>query len=195
MKNILLAFNISLVIQVIENSKYNITTDFSENIQYFTSSVTLLIATIVMMLIPVVLFYLLIISFISIYKYNKIEMDFWCYENNPKSKYIKSHGSFYKYLSALTAWNIFSLIYIAFSFENFSTGLKEYFNFPFHMFQSLRNEDIFNSIYLFKSNWVSMITITLLTLSFYIIGKYFGIFIAKNKIKKKRVVFLNNELA
>jgi len=192
MKNILLIFKIPLVIQTIENSEYNITSDFSENIEYFTSSVGLLIATIVMMLIPVVLCYLLIISFISIYNYNKIEKEFWCYENNPKSKYIKAHASFYKYLSALLAWNIFSIIYIAFSFENFSIGLKEYFNFPFEIFQLLKNEDVFNSIYLFKSNWVAMITITLFTLSFYIIGKYFGIFIAKNKIKKKRIVFFNN---
>ena len=192
MNIILLIFKIPLVIQTIENSEFNIATDFSENIEYFTSIITVLIATIVMMLIPVILFYLLIISITSIYNYNKIEMDFWCYENNPKSKYIKAHASFYKYLSALSAWNIFSLIYIVFSFENFSIGLNEYFNFPFEIFQLIKNEDVFNSISLFKSNWVAMITITLFTLSFYILGKYIGILIAKNKIKKKRIVFLNN---
>lgn len=190
MKNILLIFNLPLVIQTIENNKYNFTTDFSENIEYFTSSVTLLIAAIGMMLIPVVLLYLLIISFISIKNYNKIEMDFWSFGNNPESKYIKAHASFYKYLSALSAWNIFSFIYIAFSFENFSNGLNEYFNFPFEIFQLIKNEDVVNSIYLYKSNWVSMLLIALFTLIFYVIGKYVGIFISKNKIKKEKVLFI-----
>ena len=117
-------------------------------------------------------------------------MDFWSFENNPKSKYIKANASFYKYLSALSAWNIFSFIYIAFSFESFSTGLNEYFNFPFEIFQLIKNEDVVNSIYLYKSNWVSMLLIALFTLIFYIIGNHIGIFISKNKIKKEKVIFI-----
>jgi hypothetical protein len=61
-------------------------------------------------------------SFFNRRKYsNKIDSEI-CYQaNNLESislksickKYLKSHSNFFKYFSALTAWNIFSLIYLA----------------------------------------------------------------------------------
>jgi hypothetical protein len=147
------------------------------------------------------LFYLMVDSFFNRRKYsNKIDSEI-CYQaNNLESislksickKYLKSHSNFFKYFSALTAWNIFSLIYITFGFENFKVSLKEYFYFPFHILQSLSREEIFNTMFVFKSNYIFMITIIFLTFSFYHLGKYLGLFIAKGNIKKRSLNFRLN---
>ena len=102
-------------------------------------------------------------------------------------KYLKSYSSFLKYFSGLAAWNIFSLLYIILGFDSFSTGIKEYFYFPFNVFQTLSNEEIFDTMYVFKSEGVIMITIIAITFLFFLIGKYFGRLIAKNKIKERNL--------
>lgn len=175
-------------IQIVESSKSQLVLDYVEYIiLYFGLS----LAMIMMMLIPVFLFFSMLGNFISMRGYYKsLNRGINFLENNKGSKflvslrdkYVKSYSNFSKYLSAITTWNIFSLLYIVFGFDSFYNGLKEYFYFPFYVFQTLNNEEIYNSVYVFKSEILIMTAIIVLTFIFYHIGKYMGLYIAMKKI-------------
>lgn len=191
MKKIVIIFNIFLVFQTLENSNSQATLD---NIEYGILLICFVAAAFVMMFIPVILCYSMIGNFISMgYLKNKIQTEMSLPENNSKylkfisNKYIKASSNFYKNFTALVVWNILSLFYIAFGFDNFSSGLKEYFYFPLEVFQSLSQSKIFNSIYEFQSNWIFMVAITGFTFSFYFLGEYIGNDISKNRIKKMKL--------
>jgi len=198
MKKFVLLFKMSLVLQVFEKNEYQLIFD---SIKYIFLFFCMVMAMGIMMLIPVFLFYAMLDNFTNMRKYNnKIDFEICCKEDNLKSnylksicqKYLKSHSNFFKYFSALAAWNIFSFIYIIYGFESFAIGLKEYFYFPFNILQALNKEEIFDTIIVFKSNYIFMIIIVLLTFSFYHIGKYLGQFVAKENIKKRNLFFLKN---
>ena len=140
------------------------------------------------MLIPVILSYSTVDSFISMNGCNsKIKKEMYCQEINSKylksicNKYLKDSTRFFKNFTALAAWNVFSLIYLVFGFDSFSNGLKKYFYFPLNVIQSLSKDEFFDSIYEFQSNWIFMGVIILLAFSF--LGKYIGSNLAGNVIK------------
>lgn len=177
--------------QIFENNRLQLLFDSIEHIFLF---ICLALASFIIMLIPVILCYSMVDNFLGMINYkNKIDREMCCQENNFKysnsicNKYVVSFSNFFKNFIALTAWNIFSLIYIIVGFDSFRNGLREYFYFPFAILQSLSENVIINSIYKFQSNGLFMIIITILTFSFYIIGKYFGRYIAKNRIKKRGI--------
>tara|TARA_R110001583_G_scaffold123082_1_gene274423 strand:- start:42730 stop:43329 length:600 start_codon:yes stop_codon:yes gene_type:complete len=197
MKKVALIFNMPLVLQILENSKSQLVFYY---IEYMFLVICFASASIVMMFIPIILCYSMVDNFIDMNDYkNKINKEISCQEDNTEylksicHKYLKSFSNFFKNFTALAAWNIFSLIYIVFGFGSFSNGLREYFYFPFAIFQSLNKSKIFNSIYQFQSNWSFMITIIILTFSFYFFGKYIGSYMAKNKIKKKGLNLLSTD--
>ena len=188
MKKTAFVFNMYSFLQVSENS--NLQTVF-DSIKYIIFLICFILASSVMMLIPVVLFYSVIGDFIKKTSYsNKIKEEMGRKENNSKylqficDKYIKISSNLFKNFIALATWNIFSLFYIIFWFENFSDGLKEYFYFPFAILQSLSKNEIFDSIYKFQSNWLFMSAIIVLTFSFSFLGKYIGRDIAESWVKK-----------
>ena len=191
MKKSIIIFHLLLVLQIAKNSKSELVMDY---IEYLLLFFCLAVPMIIMMLIPIVLFFSMVGNFISMRDYQKkIDNGISLQETNNTTiyleslckKYLKSYSSFFKYFSSLAAWNIFSLLYIIIGFESFQTGLKEYFYFPFYVFQTLSNEEIFNTIYVFKSEGIIMFAIIILTFLFFLIGKYFGRFIAKNKIQER----------
>jgi len=182
-------------IQILENSKSELVLDY---IEYIILYFGLSLAMIMMMLIPVVLFFSMVGNYISMSDYyKKLSRGINFQENNKitkyleslKDKYVKSYSNFIKYFSAIATWNIFSLLYIMIGFDSFIAGLKEYFYFPFYVFQTLNKEEIYNSIYVFKSEGLIMTAIIALTFSFYHIGKYAGLYIAKKRIKEKNLNF------
>lgn len=188
MKKITLIFNLFLVFQTLENSNSQVTLD---NLEYGILLICFVAAAFVMMFIPVILGYSMIGSFISMgYLKSKIQTEISFPESNSKylkfisNKYLKAASNFYKNFIALAAWNILSLIYIVFAFDNFNDGLKEYFCFPLEVFQSLSQSKIFNSIYEFQSNWIFMSAIAVLTVLFYFLGKQIGDNVSKSVIKK-----------
>lgn len=189
MKKIALIVNVPLVLQIFENSESQMVLAY---IHYIFLVICFASASIVMMLIPVILCYSMVSNFIDMRDFNnKIDKEMCCQENNSKNlksicdNYLKSSSNFFKNFIALASWNIFSFSYIVFGFDSFRNGLREYFYFPFAILKSLNKNEIFNSIYKFQSNWSFMATIILLTYSFYIVGKYFGSYLAKNRIKKR----------
>ncbi|NNL15078.1 MAG: hypothetical protein HKO81_00370 [Flavobacteriaceae bacterium] len=180
-------------IQILENSKSELVLEY---IEYMILYFGLSLAMIMMMLIPVVLFFSMVGNYISMSDYyKKLNRGINFLENNKKSKYleslrdkyVKSYSNFFKYFSAIAIWNIFSLLYIIVGFDSFIAGLKEYFYFPFYVFQTLNKEEIFDTIYVFNSEGLIMSAIIILTFSFYHIGKYVGLYIAKNKIKERNL--------
>lgn len=193
MKTLDVVFNRYLIIQILENNKYELLVDY---IIYLLFLVCFALSLIVMMLIPVVLLYSMVSNFIDMSNCNnKINKEMCCQDNNSKylepicRKYLKYSSNFFKNFMALAAWNIFSLIYIVIGFDSFINGLREYFFFPFAVFQSLSKNEIFNSIHKFQSNWLFMLTIIILTFSFYFLGKYIGRYVAKSMIKNKGLIF------
>ena len=193
MKNLDVAFNRSLIIQILENNKYELLVDY---IEYLFLLVCSSLSLIVMMLIPVVLLYSMVSNFINMSNCNnEINKEMCRHDNNSKylepicRKYLKSSSYFFKNFMGLAAWNIFSLIYIVIGFNSFSNGLREYFYFPFAVFQSLSKNEIFNTIHKFQANWLFMLTIIILTFSFYFLGKYIGRYVAKSAIKNKGLIF------
>jgi len=189
-------FNVSLVLQIFNNNDESL---MLNSIEYISLIVCLLTSSIVMMLIPVVLCYSMFDNYMNMKAYNsKIDAEIRHQENNSNyltsicEKYHKATSNFYKNLFALAGWNIFSLIYIIKGFDSFSNGLREYFYFPFAMFQSLTENKIVNSIYEYQSNWLYMTTIAILTFYFYFFGNYFGKYIARNMIKKRGLKYSFN---
>ncbi|WKD84679.1 hypothetical protein KCTC32516_00013 [Polaribacter huanghezhanensis] len=188
MKKSVFIFNIYLFFQTFENSNLQTAFDY---VKYTILLICILLASIVMMLIPVVLCYFMVDNFSNMIGYkNKIKEEMSIEGNSSNylrsicDKYIEASSNFFKNFIAFLIWNIFSLLYIVFWFENFSEGLREYFYFPFAIFQSLSKSEIFDSIHVYKSNWLFMSAIIVLTFSFSSLGKSIGKDIAESKIKK-----------
>ena len=179
-------YKILLASQVFEDSKSQLAFD---SIEYITSIILVGLATIVMMLIPVFLFYRVVVNFYRLKNNNICDTETWSFGNTFKLRYLKLHSKFFKNFLGLVSWNLFSFLYIIFGFKSISAGLKEYFYFPFYVFESLIKNDVYNTIILYRSNGVIMIIIAILTFAFYLIGKYIGRFIAENKIKKVELSF------
>ena len=178
-----------LVLQILDNS--NAQWEFGY-IEYLFLVICSSSISIVIMLIPVILFYAMVDNFIKMSGCSKkIDIEICCQENNTRylkstcDTYLKSSSNFFKNFIALAAWNIFSFMYIVFGFESVSLGLREYFYFPFAIFQSLNRNEIFNSINEFHLNWSFMITIAILTFCFYFLGKYIGKHMANSMVKKR----------
>ncbi|WP_347174740.1 hypothetical protein [Polaribacter uvawellassae] len=191
MKKIVLILYTPLVFQISENNQSQIVFDY---IEYVILLICFMSASIVMMLIPIFLCYSMIDSFKNMCSYKKkIKEGVSCHQSNSKhiesicDKYYKVSSKFFKNLSALVTWNVFSFIYIFFGFDNFNDGLKEYFYFPFAVLQSLSKDQIFDTIYKFQSNWLFMGAIVLITFFFSFFGKYIGNDIAKNNIEKSSI--------
>ena len=112
------------------------------------------------------------------------------YSNSICKKYLKSYSIFSKSISGLAIWNLLSLIYIIVEFENFRSGLKEYFNFPFNVLKSLNHDDLLGSTFSnFTSNWSYMLLIAIATFIFYFLGEFFGKYIALKNLKNKNLNF------
>lgn len=193
LKTLIFANN-SLIIQIIEDSEATLLFNSAEYLFLF---ICIIIALLIMMLIPAILCFSMIDNFFNINKFKKeidtriCTSDIIHYSEYTKctcDKYLKSCSNFVKNFTGLAAWNIFSLAYIITGFDNFKTGLIEYFRFPFNVFNSLNSDAILNSIKSFSSNWLSMFTIIVLTLIFTLLGKYIGNTMGKERIKQRGLV-------
>lgn len=195
MKKFALIFNLFFVLQVFENNESQMV---FESIEYIMLLIFFMAASIVMILIPIILCYSMVDNYYTMNGFKRKIKAVGCHNESSKyvneicDTYLKTTRNFYKNFSALVTWNIFSLAYIMYGFENFSNGLKEYFYFPFAILQSLSKDEIFDSKYKFHSNFLIMGAIILLTFSFYFLGKYIGSMIAKNTIIKSRMKLTMN---
>lgn len=188
MKKYAIIFNISLIIQSIES---NNSQEQYGQAEYIILLICFVIASIIMMLIPVILCYSMVGNFLAIRYLNNrtqtessLEISSSNFLKSIREKYIKATENFYKNLFALATWNVFSMVYVISEFDTFVNGLKEYFYFPLNVFQSLSKDKIFESIHEFQSNWIFMVGIVILTFVFYFIGKYFGNIVAKTQFEK-----------
>ena len=196
MKLLILLLKWPLLIQFSENSKAQMM--FAE-IEYTFIYICLISTIIFMISIPVLLAYSMIDSFFNLQIFNKkIDLEFCCndkkynmnYSNSICKKYLKSYSIFWKSISGLAIWNLLSLIYIIVEFENFRSGLKEYFNFPFNVLKSLNHDDLLGSTFSeFTSNWSYMLIIAIATFIFYFLGEFFGRYFALKNLKNKNISF------
>ena len=192
MNQFLILLSVSDGFQILEKSKSELAL---ESVEYMILYFGLSLAMITMMLIPVILFSSMVLNYFSMNDYyKKLSRAMNFQGNNKRSeylkslklKYVRSSSSFFKYFAAITTWNVFSLIYILVGFDSFFVGVKEYLLFPLNVFQNLNETEIYNTIHVFQNEGLSMAVIIALTFIFYIVGKYSGVSIAKNKISTVR---------
>lgn len=190
-----LLFKTFAILQNIEEvSQVELAFNSIENLLLFIFSAMAITALI---LIPVVLCFSMFDNYFSYHKYrSKIDKEICCHREQYNEKliqrvctqYLKSYSNFVKNALGLAAWNIFSLIYIAFAFTDVKTGALEYFHFPFHVVETFNTNDILSSFSQFSSNWYSMLAISILTFGFYYLGKIIGLYFGKIKIKKRSLI-------
>jgi len=87
----------------------------------------------------------------------------------------------------LIIWNVLSLVYIVFWFKDLKIGLQEYFYFPFEVINSLLKNNIKYHEFEFSKQWIFMMSLILISVIFYYIGKIIGNKLAKNILSKKGI--------
>ena len=110
---------------------------------------------ILLMITPVILSFFMIDEFFDLRAYHKKFKTKNYFGYNDRStepnkhllkwlndNYLKSFSNFIGNGMGLICWNVLSLFYIIFGFENFKSGLYSYFHFPFKVLKSFVNEDV-----------------------------------------------------
>ena len=102
-------------------------------------------------------------------------------------KFINSYSLFLGNVFGLIIWNVLSLVYIVFWFKDLKIGLQEYFYFPFEVINSLLKNNIKYHEFEFSKQWIFMMSLILISVIFYYIGKIIGNKLAKNILSKKGI--------
>ena len=155
-------------------------------------------SVIVVMITPVILFYLLITAFLDFNgNLKNLEKKIYFKKENldvllkiPKwrcEKFINSYSLFLGNVFGLIIWNVLSLVYIVFWFKDLKIGLQEYFYFPFEVINSLLKNNIKYHEFEFSKQWIFMMSLILISVIFYYIGKIIGNKLAKNILSKKGI--------
>ena len=156
-------------------------------------------SVIVVMITPVILFYLLITAFLDFNgNLKNLEKKIYFKKENldvllkiPKwrcEKFIESYSLFLGNVFGLIIWNVLSFVYIVFWFEDLKIGLQEYFYFPFEVFNSLLKKNIKYNEFEFSKQWIFMMSLILISVTFYYIGKIIGSKRAKIILSKKGII-------
>jgi len=184
---------LKLSTQLFKNSESELLYMYETLIVVF-SSIFIFSTVILMMITPVILFYLSITSFIDFKGYfQNIEKKIYNKKENlevllkaPKwrcDKFIKNYSLFIGNVFGLVIWNVLSLIYIIFLFNDLKIGLQKYFYFPFEVINSLLKKNKYE----FSKQWIFMMSLILISVIFFFIGKIIGSKLAKNKLIKKGI--------
>jgi len=184
---------LKLSTQLFNNSESQLLNLYETLIVVF-SSIFIFSTVILMMITPVILFYLSITSFIDFKGYfQNIEKKIYNKKENlevllkaPKwrcDKFIKNYSLFIGNVFGLVIWNVLSLIYIIFLFNDLKIGLQKYFYFPFEVINSLLKKNKYE----FSKQWIFMMSLILISVIFFFIGKIIGSKLAKNKLIKKGI--------
>jgi len=156
-------------------------------------------SVIVVMITPVILFYLLITTFLDFNgNLKNLEKKIYFKKENldvllkiPKwrcEKFIESYSLFLGNVFGLIIWNVLSLVYIVFWFKDLKIGLQEYFYFPFEVINSLLKNNIKYNNFEFSKQWIFMMSLILISVIFYYIGKVIGSKLAKNRLIQKGII-------
>lgn len=156
-------------------------------------------SVIVVMITPVILFYLLITTFLDFNgNLKNLEKKIYFKKENldvllkiPKwrcEKFIESYSLFLGNVFGLIIWNVLSLVYIVFWFKDLKIGLQEYFYFPFEVINSLLKNNIKYNNFEFSKQWIFMMSLILISVIFYYIGKVIGNKLAKNRLIQKGII-------
>lgn len=84
----------------------------------------------------------------------------------------------------LLSWILLSGLYMFFGFDSFRQGIQDYFYFPFEVFNTLAPNNFSELSLSLNHNWFYMVCIAVMTITFYLFGKFIGKEIGKSKIKK-----------
>jgi len=172
-----------------------------ESLRELIQYIFIISGILIMVLAPVVLFYLSLSRYSDYKKFcNKLKettkgslnhtfsenFTYWICEN-----YISNYSTFIGAISGLATWNIFSLAYIIFYFDNFRQGLFEYFYFPFKIVNSLSKSTFFEHQSNYKTNWIIMGIILILSIVLFFIGKEIGKIASTQRLKRKNFNIVN----
>ena len=166
--------------------------------------ILVIISIIIMMLTPLILFYFLLIEFFNFQNCFRTMQNGAYHGNDDKSNEkiptptkninnscLQFYSCFIGNGTGLLCWIILSLWYIVFGFQDVSSGLKEYFYFPFKVFNTLINKEFMSSFEDMYENWVYMILIVIITFLFFLIGKSIGKLLGREKMNKMELRYQN----
>jgi Ni,Fe-hydrogenase I cytochrome b subunit len=84
----------------------------------------------------------------------------------------------------IVAWIFFTYLYVSLYYNDFNTGIIDYFQFPFKIMDSLSNNDLTLNKHIPMEMWLSMLFIVVISAVHYLLGRYIGRFISANFHKK-----------
>ena len=86
------------------------------------------------------------------------------------------------------AWVFLTYVYVSIYYNDFNTGIVDYFRFPFKVMDSLSDNNFTLNDHIPPEIWVSMVFIVGISVAHYFLGRFIGRLLSANYHKKR---FLN----
>lgn len=110
-------------------------------------------------------------------KFTAIEEGTWL---NYQSNYSALYGNGFGFIT----WVFFTYFYVSIYYNDFNTGVIDYFQFPFKIMNSLSDNNLTLNNHFPPKMWVSMLLIVGISVGNYFLGRFIGRFISTNFHKK-----------
>lgn len=117
-------------------------------------------------------------------KKNQLSLKNMEFEEIAWSNYKNSYSAMYGNVFGIIAWIFFTYLYVSLYYNDFNTGIIDYFQFPFKIMDSLSNNDLTLNKHIPMEMWLNMLLIIGISLGHYFLGRYIGRFISANFHKK-----------
>lgn len=169
--------------------------------------ILVIISIIMMMLTPLILFYFMLSEYFNyrnIYRLiesgehlgieDKSDGSLTTSAKKISNRYLQFYSRFMGNGIGFICWIALSLWYIILGFNDYKSGLEEYFYFPFKIFNLLINKKFIDSLDDMYMNWIYMILIMMISFLSFLIGKSIGNFIGKERINKIESKYQNKDI-
>lgn len=159
--------------------------------------VMLIAVTLFIISVPVILFYFWFITLFN-FKYalnSSFKSNYWSNQyklvepqkqsETERSKYRRIYGNLVGFGFGFIIWLLSSFIYISTNFNEIKVGLKEYFQFPFKVYDSLvSNENILLDTEISSEIWIAMLSVVFISIAAYFLGKFIRNILANLELKR-----------
>lgn len=150
----------------------------------------IIILVLVIVSAPLLLIYFWIHNFFE-YKKSRIQikksrssMENMEFEESDWSNYKNSYSAMYGNAFGIIAWVFFTYLYVSIYYNDFNTGVIDYFQFPFKIMDSLSDNYITLNKHIPPKMWISMLLIVGISVGHYFLGRFIGSYISANFHKK-----------
>ncbi len=105
-------------------------------------------------------------------------------EDSAWSTYKNSYSAMYGNTFGIIAWVFFTYFYVSIYYNDFNTGIIDYFRFPLKIMESLSDNNLTLNNHIPPKMWISMLFIVGISVAHYFLGRYIGSYISANFHKK-----------